>query len=236
MGVPAVPLGDLYASAETAGAGRLEVRLRSPVGRICLDGEAVGGVEVAGGRRQADYYVSALPFDQLAAVAPELGLDVSAFRYSPITGIHLWFDRPITDLPHAALLGRTIQWLFNKAGGRYVQLVVSASDSLVAMSRGRIIELALRELAEFFPGVSQAGLEKAHVIKELRATFSPAPGLETARPATRTAFANLFLAGDWTRTGWPSTMEGAVRSGYLAAEAVARAAGEPHGFLVDDVA
>ena len=236
MGVPAVPLGDLYQPEALAGPGRLEVKLRSPVERFRCAAGAVSGVEVAGGLLQAGYYVCALPFDRLIAVAPELGRDISAFRHSPITGIHLWFDRPITDLPHAALLGRTIQWLFNKAGGRYVQIVVSASASLVAMTKDQIIELALRELAEFFPDVPRATLEKAHVIKELRATFSPVPGLETVRPVTRTAFGNLFLAGDWTRTGWPSTMEGAVRSGYLAAEAVTEAAGRPRRFLLADVA
>jgi squalene-associated FAD-dependent desaturase len=234
MGVPTVPLGDLYAPAALARAGSLEVKFRSPVERFHLDEQAVSGVEAAGEHHRADYYVSALPFDRLPAVAPKLDLDISAFGHSPITGIHLWFDRPITDLPHAALLDRTIQWLFNKAGGRYVQAVVSASDSLVSMSRDEIIELVLRELAEFFPAVPEARLERAHVIKELRATLSPVPGLETVRPAARTTLHNLFLAGDWTRTGWPSTMEGAIRSGYLAAEAVAEAAGRPLRFLLDD--
>ena len=172
------------------------------------------------------------PHERIGEVAPELGLDLSAFRHSPITGIHLWFDRPITDLPHAALLDRTIQWLFNKEGGRYVQLVVSASSTLVEMPRSEVIQLALRELADFFPKVRTATLEKAHVIKELRATFAPVPGLEALRPAAPTQFDNLFLAGDWTRQGWPSTMEGAVRSGYLAAEALTQAAGHPQKFLL----
>ncbi len=236
MGVPAVPLGDLYESQALHRAGLVEVRLSSPVERIRFEARQVSGVEVRGQRQQADYYVSALPFERLAVAAPELGLDLSAFRHSPITGIHLWFDRPITDLPHAALLDRTIQWVFNKAGGRYLQLVVSASASLAATSRDQVIGLALRELAEFFPCAREARLEKAHVIKELRATFVPAPGLETVRPFARTAFDNFFLAGDWTRSGWPSTMEGAVRSGYIAAEAVSEAAGQPQQFLLNDVA
>ncbi len=103
----------------------------------------------------------ALPFERIGAVAPELGLDLSAFRHSPITSIHLWFDRSITDLPHAALLDRTIQWLFNMEGGRYVQLVVSASNTLVEMPRNEVIALALAELAEFLPEVRAATLEKA---------------------------------------------------------------------------
>jgi zeta-carotene desaturase len=126
--------------------------------------------------------------------------------------------------------------MFNKSEGRYVQLVVSASRSLVEMPRAEVIALALRELAEFFPAVREAKLEKAHVVKEVRATFSARPGLELRRPASRTPVRNLFLAGDWTRSGWPATMEGAVRSGYLAAEAVTEAAGKPQKFLLPDIA
>ncbi len=188
-----------------------------------------------GALHTADFYVSALSFERLAQVAPNLSLDASPFTHSPITGIHLWFDRPITTLPHAVLLDRTIQWMFNKSGGRYVQLVVSASRSLVEKSRAEIIELALKELREFFPAAKDAVLERAQVIKEVRATFSAVPGLQTKRPPNQTEIPNLFLAGDWTRSGWPATMEGAVRSGYLAAEAVTRAAGAPASFLLPDI-
>jgi zeta-carotene desaturase len=104
------------------------------------------------------------------------------------------------------------------------------------MPRGEIIALALRELAEFFPAVTQARVEKAQVIKEVRAVFSAAPGLEAVRPVSVTGLQNFFLAGDWTRSGWPATMEGAVRSGYLAAEAVATAVGRPQRFLLPDIA
>ncbi|HYP06423.1 MAG TPA: FAD-dependent oxidoreductase, partial [Bryobacteraceae bacterium] len=97
-----------------------------------------------------------------------------------------------------------------------------------------VLELALGELAEFFPLVSSANVEKFHVVKELRATFSARPGL--ARPGVETDTPNLFRAGDWVNSGWPSTMEGAVRSGYLAAEAVARAAGKPRSFVLPDIA
>jgi squalene-associated FAD-dependent desaturase len=236
MGVPAVLLSELYSAGAWGSLPRLEIRLRSPVDRILFDGPRVAGVVSGEMRHTADYYVCALPFERTREVAPELELDLTAFRHSPITAIHLWFDRPVTDLPHAALVDRTIQWLFSKAGGRYVQLVISASHALVEMSRTQVIELALRELAEFVPGAREAVLEKAHVIKELRATLSPVPGLEALRPASRTAYSNLFLAGDWTRSGWPSTMEGAVRSGYLAAEAVTQAAGQPRTFLLPDLA
>jgi zeta-carotene desaturase len=126
--------------------------------------------------------------------------------------------------------------MFNKSKGRYLQVVVSASRSLLEMNRADIIDLAVRELGEFFPKVREAKLEKAHVVKEVRATYSAAPGLEQLRPGNPTRFPNLFLAGDWTQSGWPATMEGAVRSGYLAAEALTRAAGKEHAFLLPDIA
>jgi zeta-carotene desaturase len=129
-----------------------------------------------------------------------------------------------------------MQWMFNKDGGRYLQLVVSASRDLTNLSREDIIDIALGDLRLYFPRVREATLVRAHVVKEQRATFSAAPGTEALRPPAATALANLFLAGDWTRTGWPATMEGAVRSGYIAAGAVARAAGKPGEFLLPDIA
>jgi len=235
MGVPAVPLGDMYASDSWKRVGNVQLHLRTTVDRVVVEGGSVRGVVAQGEQHAADYYVSALPFERLPAVIGELDLDLHGFEHSPITGIHLWFDRSLTQLPHATLLDRTIQWMFNKSGGRYLQLVVSASRSLVDMNRADVIALTVGELAEFIPRVSDAKLEKAHVVKEVRATFSAKPGLEQRRPSSATKFPNFFLAGDWTRSGWPATMEGAVRSGYLAAEAVARAASTPEKFLLPDI-
>jgi zeta-carotene desaturase len=236
MGVPSVPLGELYGSGEWQRIGQVGLHLKTAVERVVIEDGAVRGVLAEGSLRSADYVVSALPFERVSAIAPELGLDVSAFSHSPITGIHLWFDRSITQLPHATLLDRTIQWMFNKDRGRYLQLVVSASRMLTELPRQEVIDLAVRELSEFFPAVQGARIEKAHVVKEVRATFSAKPGLEQLRPPSRTRFRNFFLAGDWTRSGWPATMEGAVRSGYLAAEAVTEASGAPRKFLLPDIA
>jgi zeta-carotene desaturase len=175
---------------------------------------------------------------------------LAIFEASPITGIHLWFDREITPLPHAVLLDRTIQWMFQKSRlhegrfnedraderpGSYLELVVSASRSLVERSRQEIIDLALAELAEFFPAAKEAKLLKATVVKEVYATYSVVPGLDPYRPAFQTAWPRLFLAGDWTGTGWPATMEGAIRSGYLAAESLTQAAGAPQKILAPDL-
>ena len=203
MGVPDVPLRELY--DEQSLPANVQLHRRSVITLIEHRDDKVDSIRVTGRPVDADFYVSALPFERLKLLLPDLPVEWSAFEHSPITGIHLWFDRPITDLPHATLLDRTIQWFFNKSEGRYVQLVVSASRSLTEMPRNEIIELAVRELGEFFPIAREARLEKAQVIK------------------------------DWTRSGWPATMEGAVRSGYLAAEAVAAAAGRPSKFLLPDI-
>ncbi len=236
MGIPDVPLGELYSAEAWRGVPNVEIRFRSAVTGMRFEGGTVTGVEIGDEVLAADHYVSALPFEKLAPLAPQLGIDFSPFTHSPITGVHLWFDRPVTELPHGTLLDRTMHWFFNKDGGRYIQLVISASRSLTEMPRGEVIELALRELREFLPGARDAQLVQSHVVKEVRATFSAAPGLELLRPEARTNFANFTLAGDWTRSGWPATMEGAVRSGYKAAEAASEALGETGHFLLPDIA
>jgi zeta-carotene desaturase len=158
--------------------------------------------------------------------------------------VHLWFDGEITDLEHAVLLDREIHWMYNKGRlqpwrklkGSYVELVLSASRSFAALSREDAIAQSLRELAEFFPAVNHVRLEKAALIKEVRATFGVPPGIDAARPSAQSPWPNAFLAGDWIATGWPSTMESAARSGHLAAEAVCRAEGEPRSILDADLA
>jgi squalene-associated FAD-dependent desaturase len=242
MGVPTVPLTELYGTAEaymTARGG--EVRLRSGVEGFRAE---PGGVRlsIANDDRNFDFAVLAASFDVLPRLLPQtsaaqpLRESLGHFESSPITGIHLWFDRQISELDHAVLLDRTIQWMFHKSRlldsaksaestGSYVELVVSSSKSLVEKSRQEIIDLALNELREFFPGARDANLVKSTVIKEVHATYSPLPGVDAYRPPNETVWPRVFLAGDWTATGWPATMEGAVRSGYRAAECIARASG-----------
>ncbi|HEY3972470.1 MAG TPA: hydroxysqualene dehydroxylase HpnE [Candidatus Sulfotelmatobacter sp.] len=264
MGVPTVPLTDLYNRAGDyirARGGTLH--FRQPVEGFWTDGSRIQlqlRNEVEAERKKStegapssprslregadfDFLVLALPFDALEKVLPKtseaapLREQLSHFETAPITGIHLWFDRQITDLDHAVLLDRTIQWMFHKSrlqpmraqsgderDGSYIELVVSSSKTLIDKSRTEIVDLALAEVREFFPGARDARLIKSTVIKEVNATFSPRPGIDAHRPAA-TAWPRIFLAGDWTATGWPATMEGAVRSGYLAAEAIAHAAG-----------
>jgi len=227
MGVPAVPLAQLYGESAWKRYPSVRIHFRSPVERI-----EDGGFVVGGQLQRADHYICALPFERLEAV----GLEAPKLTHSPITGVHLWFDREVTTLPHATLLDRTMQWMFNKDSGRYLQLVVSASRDLTNLSKNEIVDIAIGDLRLYFPRVREATLVKSHVIKEQRATFSAAPETEALRPTPESGLPKVFFAGDWTRTGWPATMEGAVRSGYIAAESVAQAAGKPAHFLLPDVA
>jgi squalene-associated FAD-dependent desaturase len=251
MGVPTIPLTDLYHRA----IGYIESR----GGKVDFDSAPESfhwsepsqqwTVETQGQKITGDAMVLALAFEGFSRLIPSLppspkadvlATDLGCFEHSPITGIHLWFDREITELEHAILLDTTIQWMFNKSRlrnqpGNYVELVVSASKSMVAMQRQEIIDLALRELAQFFPVVAQAKLEKATVVKEVRATYSIRPQLDRLRPSSVSPWPQLYLAGDWIATGWPSTMEGAVRSGYMAAEALSSATGTPAHFLQPDL-
>jgi len=262
MGIPTVPLTDLYSTAgDYLRARGGEIQFRASVESFQTVPFAVN-VTTNGQIQKFDYLVLAVPFDGLGRILPDtpaaapLAAALGQFSSSPITGIHLWFDRQITDLDHAVLLDRTIQWMFHKsriiearvdesrsaesrenANGSYIELVVSCSRSLVDKSKAEIVELAVREAQEFFRDAPDAQLLKSTVIKEVHATYSPRPGMDQYRPKPDTAWPRVFLAGDWTATGWPATMEGAVRSGYLAAEAVARfASGKRTNFLVPDLA
>jgi zeta-carotene desaturase len=252
MGIPSIPLTDLYHAADDYIRARGgEVRLRVGVESFRVQDS---GVSVTASAQEAtfDYLVLALPFDVVAKILPDvpeavpLADKLSQFTTSPITGIHLWFDRQISNLDHAVLLDRTIQWMFHKSrllstrenqeGGSYVELVVSSSKTLIEKTRGEIIELATAEVREFFPEARAANVVKATVVKELNATYSARPGIDQIRPRPETAWRRVFLAGDWTATGWPATMEGAVRSGYLAAEALTHTAtGIDRRFLVPDL-
>lgn len=236
MGVPRVPLGELHSAERLASRTGAGVLLRRKVTGVRVEGRRVRALETELGPVEADAFISALPFEPLRSLLPDLLEDWSAFEYSPIAGIHLWFDRPVTDLPHAVLLDSPFQWFFNKLEGRYIQLVVSASRFLQTWPRQEVAARAVEDLGRYLPEAGRARLERFHVVKEVRATFSARPGLADRRPPPETRLENLFLAGDWTQTGWPSTMEGAARSGYRAAGAVSRFLGEPQTFLLPDIA
>ena len=275
MGVPIVPLADLYAGCkefiERRGG---EVQLRATVRALNIvevaeadqpekganlppataAASTLAGVLLDGREEVADAYIFALPHGALTQILPEKIKqqypelkNIENIHDAPITGVHFWFDREVMREPFVTLLDTSTQWIFNKTAlyggggknrnckGQYLQLVISASYDLLQKPRQEIIDLCLKEVRQALPAARSAQLMKATVIKEAAATFSPEPGVDRWRPAQATAVKGMFLAGDWTATGWPSTMEGAVRSGYLAAEAVLRAEGTPRQFLQADL-
>jgi len=256
MGVPAVPLAELYdgCKAEIERRGG-EVNLRAAVRALHFGEGGLASVEFDEGRRESgDAFVLAVPHEALSDLLPPSIKDqepalahLENIKTSPITGVHFWFDREVMKEPFVTLLETTTQWIFNKsalysgrngsdsAKGQYLQLVISASYELLQKPRQEIIDLCLAEVRQALPAARDAKLLKATVIKEAAATFSPQPGVDRWRPTQETSVQRMFLAGDWTDTGWPATMEGAVRSGYLAAEAVLRTTGTPKKIVQPDL-
>jgi len=175
--------------------------------------------------------------------------------------VHLWFDRPITDLRHATFVGRLSQWLFNrsaiqgtnpgaytpgspnpkseirnpKSNLHYYQVVISASRDVLEQGKDEAVRKVVEELAGIWPIVREARLVHSRLVTEHKAVVSMLPGVDRLRPPQQSPISNLQLAGDWTQTGWPGTMEGAVRSGYLAAENVLRRCGRPAQLVQADL-
>ncbi|MSR32724.1 MAG: FAD-dependent oxidoreductase [Gemmataceae bacterium] len=231
--LPTVPLGKLYGEEIIQwleGAG-VETLLGTAASQILFQGGQVAGVRLASGEEiPTRTVVLAVPFQRVPdLVPPEERLGdfwhwIDRLSLSPITSVHLWFDRKITGLDHAALLDGQSQWLFyrgcNTRGEHYYQVVISASGEMLQGGNQKALETVLRELPGWFPAVGEAGLIRSRVISEKQATFESTAWVDQIRPGQATPISGLFLAGDYTQTGWPATMEGAVRSGKLAADCV----------------
>jgi len=240
LGIPTVPLSDFYSAGTDhvrAKGGRVDLRASVEHMTQQLDGRWL--LRFGEQTLIADDVILALPFEQTQKLIGTIQFRTSSaeqaraellskmrrFTHSPFISILLWYDRQITDIEHAWLLDSTIQWFFHKSRirgyplerGSYVELVIAGSKTELLLPREQILAPALAELARFFPEVKRARLIKSGILKEARATFSVTPGLDPSRPSQRTAWPGLYLAGDWTATEWPSTMEGAARSGRLAA-------------------
>jgi zeta-carotene desaturase len=253
MGLSAVPLVALYDAArevlERAGG---ELRLGTSARAIAFDGRRVTGVVTEDGTVDAAAVVSAVPPDRLEKLssgalrqADTRLRALGAFQPSPILGVHLWFDQPVMDLPHLVVVDHAVQWLFNKGadpqGAQHIHAVISAADEWMASPEEAIVERLVADVHEVLPRSVGLRPVQARCIKEKRATFAATPEAEAHRPsvapepARGPAVDNLYLAGDWVDTGWPPTMEGAVRSGYAAASALCRARGIECPGLVEDV-
>lgn len=253
MGMSTVPLSDLYAPVpaflEARGGS---VKLNANVEAITWEehsGQWALSIRGEDQPLQAEFVVLALSFEAFAKILPllplvegktEIAQQVSRHVHWPISSVHLWFDREVTDLDHAVLLDRELHWMYNQSKlqrrpGNYIELVQSASHAFAALPREQALAQAVTEIGEFFPEARNARIVKAALTKDVRATFGVPPGIDASRPAAITPWTNLFLAGDWIQTGWPSTMESAARSGHIAAESLTAQAGTAAKFLVPDL-
>jgi len=208
------------------------------VGRLTLaDDGAIAAAELANGDViTADWFVSALPPEAMLGLLPEpareeAGLAGAATHtWSPIVNLHVWYDRHIADFDFVAFVDSPVQWVFNRTGiaglsgpGQYITVSLSGAWDLWPMTKEALREVFIPELARLFPAASDAQVDRFVVVKEQHATFRSLPNAPDNRLPTRTGIPNLLLAGDWTDTGWPATMEGAVRSGNAAARAIQEA-------------
>lgn len=223
MGVSAVPLVELYDRAESViGSAGGEIRLGVSVSSINENSI----ITAEGATIEADQVISAVPAERLAKFADtalansdERIAMASNVEHSPILGVHLVFDRPVMSTPNAVLVERDTQWLFRKdRDGRKVHAVISAADDWMKLDEEAIRRRVLGDIHTCLPGSRHAKLISVRSVKEKRATFAPTPEFERNRPST-IGSSRLILAGDWVDTGWPGTMEGATRSGYMAAAA-----------------
>jgi squalene-associated FAD-dependent desaturase len=255
--VPTKPLADLFGRSLPDEIARLGVEVltaqnvttlqaaaHSTVARSIGDPVAAVRIQTSSGRQwQADHLISAVPWHAVGKLTRDLPWDSprewEAIPASAITGMHLWFDRQITQRPHAVLVGTLAQWLFRQPlaepsspAGYYYQVVISASRAHRGESQQELVSQVMDELRHEFPLARQATLLRSKVVTDPQSVFSVSPEVERLRPQARTALPWFHLAGDWIRTGWPATMEGAVISGRMAAESVRRSEGRP-GTAID---
>ena len=244
MGLARVPLSELYDPVEEhlqrAGG---EIHLSTSARAIAYDGRRVTGVVTDDGLVEASAVIAAVPFDRLAKLCSEplqqadaRLQQLDALETSPILGVHMFFEHEVMKGPHLVLPGRDTHWLFNKGiddqGRQHVHAVISAADDWMPLGEDEIVARVMKDLVWALPrarGLEPSGYRS---VKEKRATFRVDPGVDRLRPSAVPGIGvpNLFLAGDWCQTGWPATMEGAVRSGYAAAEAAIGCSG-----VVDDL-
>jgi squalene-associated FAD-dependent desaturase len=243
--IPRVPFDVLYAGPVKATLSKVGVEVQTGVAleKLVTDGEKVMSLQLRGGGTiAAEQYVVAVPFYRLLSLLPdELArhpdvASIGQLEGAPISSIHLWVDRELTKLPHAVFVEGIVQWVFNRTvldgqsdetlKGFYYQVVVSASRNLAGLSQGEIAARVLKELAIAFPAAKECQVLHSRQVTEHRAVFAPLAGHQGLRPAQQSPLENLQWAGDWTQTGWPATMEGAVRSGALAANNVLRRLGQ----------
>ena len=235
IGLASVGLGDLYTdSARDFICSRGgEVRTDCAAQRISIaDGKALS-VEVRSGEQiEGDYFISSVPPNRLLELVPRDMADgelskLALLKSSPIVSINLWFDRPVMDREFVGMIGTRSHWLFNRdlivkpgTDSNHLAVVISAAREFTSWSRERLVEMTVGEINELIPASRAARLTRSVVVKEREATISHTVESDLIRPAARTSIRNLLLAGDWTDTGLPATIESAVISGHTAADIV----------------
>jgi squalene-associated FAD-dependent desaturase len=247
IGTPAIPLGDLHGKAAARRLDQLgaSVRLGAKVTavqplpgggfRVQLADRGVSDARRSAGIAAADGVVLAVPPEAAARLLPDgaaaTGPGPDRWRElgaSPIVNVHVIYDRRVTRLPFAAAVDSPVQWVFDRTGpsgladGQYLAVSVSAADDVVDTPAAQLREQFVPALEEIFPAARDARITDFFVTRERRATFRQEPGCGEKRPGATTRLAGLVLAGAWTDTGWPDTMEGAVRSGLSAARELRR--------------
>jgi squalene-associated FAD-dependent desaturase len=229
VGHATAPLSEVHgtAASKALAAAGATVLTRTAVRRVVPASGKRLEVEADGARLAADAVIAAVPHDRVAEILPPGAVpeDVALLGSSPIVNVHAVYDRRVMDVPFAAGLGTPVQWVFDRTGasglerGQYLAVSVSGADREIVERTETLRERFLLALAQMFPHARDAHVERFFVTREHRATFRQVPGTASLRPGPRTAIGGLFLAGAWTDTGWPATMEGAVRSGLAAARA-----------------
>jgi len=253
IGVSTVPLCHLYETAipiiNQAGANAL---LGTSAQSLAMQGSRISQVKLNNNQViSGDYFVSTIPFDRLAKLVSPAMVDMDSrlqylnqFQVSPIIAVHLFIEaeagNPAMTLPHVMTLDGPLDWVFNKGfvslsdniSCQYLQVVISAAGNWVDHPSSQIVAMVRQELTRSLPVLARKKLAYSRVIKEKRATFALKTGIDQYRPDTNGEISNLFIAGDWTDTGWPATMEGAVRSGYRAGEMILKSLGRQDAALL----
>jgi hydroxysqualene dehydroxylase len=236
IGISRVGLSDLYTEGaqEFIEARGGEVRTGAQVARLIVERGRAAAVELKDGERiEADYFISAVPHSAfLQMISDELRtgefMQLASLESSPIVSINLWFDRPAIDREFVGLIGAQSQWIFNKdlivkpnRRANQIAVIISAARKFVDYTKEQLVEMALAELNDLLPETRFAKLRHSRIVKEREATLSHTVESDRIRPGPRTKARNLILAGDWTATGLPATIESAVVSGEMAARIVA---------------
>jgi squalene-associated FAD-dependent desaturase len=236
IGISKVGLSDLYTDGAsdfiTARGGRVTTGAQAQ--RLIVDRGLVREIELKnGGRISGDFFISAVTPEALLAILPnQLRTDgfsgLERLGSSPIVSVNLWFDRPIIEYEFVGMLGTKSQWLFNKdlilSAGKHsnqVAVIISAARDFVDWNKDELVEMAVEDLHQLLPASRSAAVRHSVIVKEREATISHTIESDDLRPGPQTSIPNLILAGDWTNTGLPATIESAVMSGNVAAEVVA---------------